>query len=55
VRRDCLMTALTGITLANPAHGNCHGTMLTLLAYTKHRERVPALAVWLVDAKPGNP
>ncbi len=45
------MTALTRITFAD-AH---HGTMLTLVAYTKDMERLPALAVWPQAARPGNP
>ena len=47
----CLMTALTRITLADVRHG----TMLTLAAYTKDMERVPALAVWTQAARTGKP
>jgi len=45
------MTALARITLAD-VHD---GTMLTLVAYTKEMERLPALAVWPQLARPGNP
>jgi hypothetical protein len=32
-----------------------HGTMLTVLAYTRDTERLRAVGVWLRAALPGNP
>jgi hypothetical protein len=45
------MTALTRITFAY----SDDGTMLPVVAYTKGMKRLPALAVWLQAARPGNP